>query len=419
MHFAQRSSRAMNLKSVIGLVTLMFIATLCLSAGSASAEEWHESKFCWGEQLGPNDSCYLPQTTDLHAVYGQGQQHSVCVRGVLKKAETEMCSGGPAPQSVYNAKFSGTSVNWPEIVNNGGSKNQVYGRFWWTFHSEGGGGGGGGEGPPPTPSWHSENFGGTSPSAPEICSWGDGHVEIFHRGTDNALWHKYWNGTSWSGWESLGGSLASGPGCVSWGANRVDVVARASNNTLLHWYWNGSSWNSENLGGSIVDDPDIASWGVNRLDIFGRGSNGSIQHKAFTGSGWTGWESVTGANAIVSGVGAVGSGGSRIDVVGRASNNSVFHLYYSNGNWYTENFGGIAQGDPDMSSWGAGTYDVWMRGTDNGLWHKWWKGSTWSDWEFTGEYGIYASPGAVSFEPLRHDVVTLNSDGSIRHLYWK
>lgn len=265
--------------------------------------------------------------------------------------------------------------------------------------------------------WYSENLGGPVVGDPEICSWGASHIEIFARRTDNALWHRFWNGSAWSGWESLGGTLASSPGCVSWGANRLDVVARSSNGTVVQWWWNGSSWQSINQGGSILGDPDIASWGPNRLDIFGRAPDGSFSHKWWDGSSWKGWESLGGANAIVSGVGAVGSGGNRIDVVGRAADSSVLHLYYWGG-WHTENFGGIAQGDPDMSSWGAGVYDVWMRGSDNGLWHKWWMGSSWSPWENSITGPLYSSPGADSFQSMRHDIVTLDANGSVRHWWW-
>ena len=39
-------------------------------------------------------------------------------------------------------------------------------------------------------------------------------IKLFVRGTDNALWHKWWNGSAWSGWESLGGVLTSGPAVI-------------------------------------------------------------------------------------------------------------------------------------------------------------------------------------------------------------
>ena len=36
-------------------------------------------------------------------------------------------------------------------------------------------------------------------------------LDVFARGTDNGLWHTWWNGGGWSGWQSLGGTLTQGP----------------------------------------------------------------------------------------------------------------------------------------------------------------------------------------------------------------
>ena len=56
------------------------------------------------------------------------------------------------------------------------------------------------------------------------------------RGTDNALYHKYWNGSQWIDWENLGGVLTLAPAAVSWGPNRIDVFARGQNQNLIHMY---------------------------------------------------------------------------------------------------------------------------------------------------------------------------------------
>jgi hypothetical protein len=32
--------------------------------------------------------------------------------------------------------------------------------------------------------------------------WAPGRLDLFVHGTDNALWHKWYDGGSWSGWES-------------------------------------------------------------------------------------------------------------------------------------------------------------------------------------------------------------------------
>src|SRR5262245_31602658 len=69
-----------------------------------------------------------------------------------------------------------------------------------------------------------QSLGGGITSAPAICSWAPGRLDVFARGEDFALWHKYSRDLqSWSEWESLGGGLASPPAAVSWGEGRIDV----------------------------------------------------------------------------------------------------------------------------------------------------------------------------------------------------
>ena len=46
----------------------------------------------------------------------------------------------------------------------------------------------------------------------------------------------------WSAWEDLGGVLTSGPGVSSWAVNRLDVFVRGTDNALWHKWWNGSNW---------------------------------------------------------------------------------------------------------------------------------------------------------------------------------
>ena len=69
-----------------------------------------------------------------------------------------------------------------------------------------------------------------------MSSWQQNRLDVFVRGTDNALYHKYWNGRQWIDWENLGGVLTSAPAAVSWGPNRIDVFARGQNQNLIHMY---------------------------------------------------------------------------------------------------------------------------------------------------------------------------------------
>ncbi len=73
-------------------------------------------------------------------------------------------------------------------------------------------------------------------SAPAVASWASGRLDVFVRGTDSALWHK-WYQNGWSGWESLGGVLTSAPGAVSWGPNRIDVFAAGTDSAMWHRWW--------------------------------------------------------------------------------------------------------------------------------------------------------------------------------------
>ena len=130
-------------------------------------------------------------------------------------------------------------------------------------------------------------------SSPCAVSWGYNRIDVFGRGTDNALWHKWWDGSSWSGWESLGGILTSAPTVSSWGDNRLDVFVKGTDNALWHKWWDGSSWSGwESLGGVLTSAPGAVSWGYNRIDVFVKGTDNALWHKWWDGSSWSGWESL-------------------------------------------------------------------------------------------------------------------------------
>jgi len=167
-----------------------------------------------------------------------------------------------------------------------------------------------------------QSLGGVLTSDPATVSWGDGRTDVFVRGTDNALWHKWFNGT-WSGWESLGGVLSSGPDVSSWAAGRLDIFVRGTDNALWHKWFNGTWSGWESLGGVLTSDPAAVSWGEGRIDVLVRGTDNALWHKWFDGA-WSGWESL----------------------------------------------GGVLSSGPDVSSWAAGHLDVFARGSDNALWQK-------------------------------------------------
>ncbi len=140
---------------------------------------------------------------------------------------------------------------------------------------------------------------GTQPGA---VAYGNSHEAVFIRGTDNRIYWKHSSncGASWSSWASLSGQTYSNPAASSVKAGTIDLFRRGTNNALYTRHFNGSSWSSwANLGGSLTSGPAAAvpqietvfpnsvPWGTEVIAV------GADQHlwedlKPIGGS-WTGW----------------------------------------------------------------------------------------------------------------------------------
>lgn len=196
------------------------------------------------------------------------------------------------------------------------------------------------------------DLGGSLASQPAAASWEPGRLDVFARGTDNLLWHRWYTAGRWSAWEKFGGTITSAPTVAAWGPGRLDVFARGAGDALYHkWFVSGQGWYAwQNLGGVISSSPSATSWGARRLDVFARGGGNGIYHKRFTGTAWTSWARL----------------------------------------------GGTATSQPAAASPGTGRLDVTMRGTDGAMWlRSWSSASGWTAWASLG--GRFTSgPGAMA-----------------------
>lgn len=259
---------------------------------------------------------------------------------------------------------------------------------------------------------HWESLGGALTSGPDAASWGSNRLDVFARGTDNALYHRWWDGYGWRGWESLGGSITSDPSAVSWGNGRIDVFARGTDNALYHKFYAGGWSGWESLGGALTSGPGVSSWGNNRLDVFVRGTDNSLYHRVWS-SGWSGWESLGGT--LNSNPTAVSWGYNRIDVFARGNDTGLNHkVWYGSGWSGWESLGGALAGSAHVASWGPNRLDVFARASDNSLLHRAWLGYAWTGWEPWG--GTWTSdPSAVSWGPGRNDIFVRGSDNTLWH----
>jgi hypothetical protein len=139
----------------------------------------------------------------------------------------------------------------------------------------------------------------------------DRRLEVFARGTDNALWRisqRAASSQNWSAWTSLGGNITSDPTVVPNANGKLEVFARGTNNALWHigeevtfsrkqyeiiasLAW--SAWAS--LGGGITSDPTVTLNSDGGLEVFARGNDNAFWHirqEAPHSQSWSAWTSL-------------------------------------------------------------------------------------------------------------------------------
>ena len=265
--------------------------------------------------------------------------------------------------------------------------------------------------PPPSPAWNGwGSLDGTLTSGPSVASWAAGRLDVFARGADNHLWHRFFDG-GWSSWESLGGVLTSAPAVASWAAGRLDVFARGADNGLVHRFYDRgwSAW--EQLGGQLASAPAVASWAAGRLDVFVRGVDNGLAHRFYAGS-WSGWESLGGA--LASGPASASWSAGRLDVFVRGTDSGLWHKYYQSGWSVWEPLGGTLSSAPAVAAPCAGVLEVFANGNDKALWRRSYLGG-WSGWDSLGGR-LVGAPSASAWGPNRFAVFVRGTDD---RLWWR
>ena len=120
---------------------------------------------------------------------------------------------------------------------------------------------------------------------------------------------------------------------------------------------------------------------------------------------------------IIFGASSASWSSSRIDAFVRGIDNALWHIWFVGVFWSNwESLGGVLTSGPAVASWGYNRLDVFGRGTDNALWHKWWNGS-WSAWESLGG-ALTSAPAAASWGYNRIDILARGTDNALWHKSW-
>lgn len=285
-----------------------------------------------------------------------------------------------------------------------------------------------------------------APGAP-VQSWAPYRMDLFFKkSSDNSFWHRYGDGTTWTGgtsWtedhlypivNSQPMPFASQPIVVSWGPNRLDIVGIAQNGVLYHQWWGGTSWgpapppgyaayqgwqplNLSGLNGvTLIGNPAVTTWGTNRLDIFARDTNGALWHVWYAPSTWSVESILTGTSSDPA---AASWGQNRLDVFAQRGGNYT-HADWGGSVWSSEDHGPAKPGTsfasaPSMTSTAWNTLDIVGLGNDGNLYHQSWNSWTWlpgpsyTNWEQVTNVGVFTgTPAIASWASNRLDVFVLD-----------
>jgi hypothetical protein len=202
-----------------------------------------------------------------------------------------------------------------------------------------------------------------------VVSPAPGLVVGYTRAANGALERRLQEGAGrWSAPQALGGTITSKPAAVSMRTGRTDVFARGGQGQLVHRYVVDGRWSPwAHLGGQITGAPAVASWADGRLDVFARGTDGALHHTWFAAGRWFPWERLGGA--LASAPAAVSTSVGRLDVFARGTDGSLQQSSYPGG-WAWRSLGGTLHSEPAAVGIGDGGIDVFVRGGDGDLRQK-------------------------------------------------
>lgn len=191
-----------------------------------------------------------------------------------------------------------------------------------------------------------------------VCSYKSG-AYAFVRGSDQNIWVSWQVGSTDAKWLNLGGPVSEGIGALACGQFMFAFAKNQAGGLSCFWF-TGTGWTSTDLGAPAAGVTIVSSAGVTGsgkfVFVFVRGSDGNLWTCWWDGAAWH-WLSLDKPSPSVTASASVG-------------------IAVTPGGW---------NGNPVIY--------VFVQGSDNHLWTKWWNGFAWA-WVDFG-VGMAAPVGAV------------------------
>merc|ERR1712076_214237 len=220
-----------------------------------------------------------------------------------------------------------------------------------------------------------------------VASNEDARLEIFVRGHDNQIYHKYQlNDKEWSNWASLGGVyIRGGPSVIKAADVRLVLFVRSTDRAIYYKAQtsaNSATWTSwQSLGGRFASSPAAILSAEGFLHVFAVGQDRTLLHKfqfdnvTSAQPDWSPWQSLGGS--MTSLPSAVIDSEGLLHVFARGPDRALWHkgqvaeqeprsVTWSD--WTC--LGGIFSSGPSVSLSSDGTVELFGRGLDKAIWHK-------------------------------------------------
>jgi len=205
-------------------------------------------------------------------------------------------------------------------------------------------------------------------------------VDVFWKGSDGGLWHKWCSYGTWYGPENMGvGTIGSEPAAVSSSPGVMDLFWKGTDNNLWHKRFNGSAWlGHENLGaGPLNGKPVAVGQSSGTVDVFWMGTDNGMWHKWWNYGTWRGPEPMN-VGQLGSVPVAASSTTGTIDVFWTGTDDALYHTWFSNSAWHPQQSLGFGPlGSAPVAIGHSGLNEVFWKGTDAALWHSWYDGTAW------------------------------------------
>jgi hypothetical protein len=210
----------------------------------------------------------------------------------------------------------------------------------------------------------------------------------------------------------------------------TDVLARGPDNALWHRWWvAGRGWTCwQSLEGDLAAGGGIASHGTGILHLVALGSDGRIKNRSFVNEnvirgGWSNWSDLgtqqfTAAPAIAS------WGSNHLEVFARGTDNRIWHNWYRFGGggwsgWFAFDGGGFTSA-PAAVAYAPERLHVFARGADNRIYSRHHLGAgSWSAWAPLGTQQFASAPAAVSWDSQHLEVFARGTDNRIWHTWYR